>query len=34
MLRRAITLKLTDVSEERTASVVIHRPDDGGSAHL
>jgi hypothetical protein len=27
-------LKLTDVSEVRTAAIIIHRPDDIGSTHL
>jgi hypothetical protein len=37
MYRRVVTLKLTDVSEVHSASIIraiIHRPDDGGSTHL
>jgi hypothetical protein len=36
MMRRVVTLKWTDVSKVRTASIiraVIHLPDDGGSTH-
>jgi hypothetical protein len=34
MLRRVIWYKFTDVSEVLAASVVTHRPDDGGSKGL
>jgi hypothetical protein len=30
----SFSLEWTDASEVRTASIIIHRPDDGGSRHL
>jgi hypothetical protein len=34
MLRRVVWDELTDVSEALSASIIIHRPDDGVSKHL